>query len=69
MSNNDKFIRDTEFGKLMESEDIFQVCRKCKYERDKNCMIKTNYTCDDEFNGYFAIDETDENKNLQDLQK
>ena len=59
MSNNDKFIRDTEFGKLMESSDEL-CCTKCKYERDKSCMIKTNYTCDEEFGAYFAKEETEE---------
>ena len=68
MSNNDKFIRDTEFGKLMESmKDGF--CSKCKYSNHENCAVITNEICFEEYNYYFAKDEIDENKNLQDLQK
>ena len=68
MSNNDKFIRDTEFGKLMESmRDGF--CHKCKYFNYDNCDEITKDICFEHLNCYFAKDETDENKNLQNLQK
>lgn len=68
MSNNDKFIRDTPFGKIMESVNSV-MCDKCKYRRFKFCAIKTDFICNEQIGYYFAKDETDENKNMQDLQK
>lgn len=59
MSNNDKFIRDTTFGKLMESKDD-SICDKCKYNRFKFCAIKTDFKCQERSNYYFAKDETEE---------
>lgn len=60
MSNNDKFIIDTPFGKLMESETNL-ICIKCKYYKDEDCINITDGTCIDNFKPlYFAKDETDE---------
>lgn len=68
MSNNDKFIRDTEFGKLMECKENVWTCGKCKYyDNDPNsfaCGMITNYLCLDRGNYYFAKDETDESEKV-----
>lgn len=62
MSNNDKFIRDSEFGKLMENKDAALLsCLKCKYWEFDDCYILTEKKCyGDKY--YFAKDETDETK-------
>ena len=59
MSNNDKFIRDTEFGKLMENSSRKQTCLKCKYIDDDTCIVAFN-VCLQITKGYFAKDEIDE---------
>lgn len=63
MSNNDKFIRDTEFGKLMESKGA-GFCLKCKYFHVLNCEEKTNDICFDNLRYYFAKDEPNETKKV-----
>ena len=59
MSNNDKFIRDTEFGKLMEIKGKFG-CKKCKYNKMDECTMFTDYLCVSSDKYYFAKDETEE---------
>ncbi len=58
MSNNDKFIRDTPHGKLMESETKYQ-CLKCKYITYSyhKCKKVTDNLCMDNIKYYFAKDE------------
>ena len=64
MSNNDKFIRDTPFGKLMESETIYN-CLKCKYYKDDDCIENTKNICIDNFKPlYFAKDEPNETEKV-----
>lgn len=69
MSNNDKFIRDTEFGKLMESNDEDGVCEKCKHDSlgFPICVTSTNFICIGEFGYYFAKDETEEEKKMDSI--
>ena len=70
MSNNDKFIRDTPYGKLMKSKNDYVSCKKCKYQINHRCvLVNEAFDCLDANAYYFAKDETDENKNLQNLQK
>lgn len=63
MSNNDKFIRDTPHGKLMETESIYQ-CLKCKYitYAYHKCKKVSDNLCMDKRGYYFAKDETEEVK-------
>lgn len=70
MSNNDKFIIDTKFGKLMESSDD-ESCLKCKYIINNKCTLKNDgFECLDDYDSYyFAKDETDETEKVQGLQK
>lgn len=65
MSNNDKFIRDTEFGKLMENREPSRTCLKCKhfYTNDDNCL-KASKICFEIRNSYFAKDEPNEAKKV-----
>ena len=63
MSNNDKFIRDTEFGKLMKSEKV-GFCVKCKYFKHDNCEVITDEICFEDFNYYFAKDEPNETEKV-----
>lgn len=57
MENNDKFIRDTPFGKLMESESMAN-CSKCRHFEDDDCIENTDNICIDNFIPYyFAKDE------------
>ena len=58
MSNNDKFIRDTPHGKLMESVDEV-CCLRCKYNLINKCIEITHGLCL-QGSGYFAKDEIDE---------
>lgn len=62
MENNDKFIRDTEFGKLMETKNEVYACLKCKYNNLKfsKCVIETYLLCVLNKDYYFAKDETEE---------
>ena len=71
MESKDKFIRDTEFGRLMESEDGHD-CIKCKYYLKEGCGVGiTVNDCIEELGYYFAKDEDkqDEKENLQNLQE
>ena len=57
----DKEIRDTEFGKLMENSSRERTCLRCKYIDDDTCLIASS-VCMENRKGYFAKDETEENK-------
>ena len=66
MSNNDKFIRDTEFGKLMEGVDnsFINTCSKCKFLEEDYCLLKKDGPDCLDGDYYFAKDETDETKKV-----
>lgn len=64
MSNNDKFIRDTPFGKLMENQDTYLACLKCKYWKVEDCEILTEEICFDNTEYYFAKDEPNETEKV-----
>lgn len=68
MSNNDKFIRDTEFGKLMESETSYNSCDKCKYfdnePESSICGVITKFLCIEGKDYYFAKDEPNETEKV-----
>lgn len=66
MSNNDKFIRDTPHGKLMESENIYS-CIKCKYWKYNDCEIITNQICLDNNEYYFAKEEVNHDDSITDF--
>lgn len=53
MSNNDKFIRDTPHGKLMENQDTSLSCLKCKYWKHEDCDILTEEICFGSSKSYF----------------
>lgn len=56
-NSNDKFIRDTKFGRLMESRDE-DICIKCKHYKDDHCIVNTNSICINVFRSlYFAKEE------------
>ncbi len=59
MSNNDKFIRDTEFGKLMKNREPSRTCLKCKHFEKETCIAAFEI-CVEIRNSYFAKDETNE---------
>ena len=63
MNNNDKFIRDTEFGKLMQNLNREQTCLKCKYLGDDKCLIAFS-ECIQVTKGYFAKDEPNETEKV-----
>ena len=63
MSNNDKFIRDTEFGKLMESQDQYS-CIKCKHRINEDCWKMTNEICLESLSYYFAKDKPNETEKV-----
>lgn len=58
-NNNDKFIRDTEFGKLMQNSSRKQTCLNCKYLEDDTCIVAFN-VCMQVSKSYFAKDEPNE---------
>lgn len=66
-NNNDKFIRDTPFGRLMESKPINKdVCLKCKYGYAYNLSLNTKIeTCFGEPSYYFAKDEDKQDEKQQ----
>ena len=66
MSNNDKFIRDTPHGKLMESIDQYS-CIKCNHYKVENCKKNTNYMCHEDSNYYFSKEEVNEDDSITDF--
>lgn len=63
MSNNDKFIRDTKFGKLMVNSENEISCLKCKYLHDDICLDAFSI-CIGVSKGYFAKDEPNETEKV-----
>ena len=67
MSNNDKFIIDTPFGKLMENQDTSLACPKCKYWEYNDCEILTNKICLDNNESYFLKEEVNHEDSITDF--
>lgn len=57
MSNDDKFIRDTPHGKLMQGETKYQ-CLKCKYYPYYDCEKHTELICLNNDKYYFEKEQT-----------
>ena len=56
--SNDKQIRVTDFGILMQAKSDIQACESCKYSGQSNCMNITQELCLIGNNYYFKKDET-----------
>ena len=57
--SNDKQIRITDFGVLMQAKNDIKACESCKYSGQSNCMNITQELCLLGNNYYFKKDETE----------